>query len=59
LNEGKGARFNCRDAIWWWLEAIQEYCKIVKNGTDILKDKVSRLYPSDNPKVQEPGTYVS
>jgi hypothetical protein len=41
------------------MEAIQEYCKIVKNGTDILKDKVSRLYPSDNPKVQEPGTYVS
>lgn len=57
LNEGKGARYNCRDAVWWWLQAIQDYCKIVPDGTDILKDKVSRLYPSDSPNVKEPGAY--
>lgn len=58
LNEGKGARFNCRDAFWWWLQAIQDYCSF--RGTDILEEKVARLYPSDDSTVHEPdGQYVS
>ncbi|XP_061181595.1 glycogen debranching enzyme-like isoform X2 [Saccostrea echinata] len=56
LNEGSGARYNCRDAVWWWLQAIQDYCSF--NGTDILEEKVARLYPSDDSLVHEPdGQY--
>lgn len=55
LNEGSGARYNCRDAVWWWFQAIQDYCKF--KGTDILKEKVARLYPSDDSTVHQPGEY--
>ncbi|XP_035827253.1 glycogen debranching enzyme [Aplysia californica] len=55
LNEGKGSRFNCRDAVWFWLYVIREYCLSDKNGYSILKDPVSRMYPQDDSLPQEPG----
>ena len=47
LDGGKNARFNCRDAFWWWLYCIKIYSESFSNGCDILKDPVLRIF-TDN-----------
>lgn len=47
LDGGINARFNARDATWFYLYSIHEYCKISQDY-DILNAPVKRLFPSDN-----------
>jgi glycogen debranching enzyme len=47
LCEGINARYNARDAIWWWLKAIRDYTEIVPDGHLILHAWVYRIYPTD------------
>ncbi|XP_063063067.1 glycogen debranching enzyme isoform X1 [Engraulis encrasicolus] len=57
LGQGVGARFNCRDAVWWWLQCIQDYCNLVPEGLSILNSPVSRMYPTDDSQPQPAGSH--
>ncbi|CAL8310961.1 unnamed protein product [Merluccius merluccius] len=57
LGQGTGARYNCRDAVWWWLQCIQDYCTLVPGGTDILVCPVSRMYPTNVSEPQLAGAW--
>lgn len=53
LGSGVGARYNCRDAIWFYLKCIEDYCRALGDkGVSIMKDKVIRLYPTDDSQPQ-------
>ena len=41
------ARFNARDATWFWLQAVQEYSNMAAEGADLLNACVMRMYPTD------------
>lgn len=50
-------RYNCRDAIWWWLYSIKSYVQEVPNGWSILADYVSRIFPTDDADNQPTGAF--
>ena len=49
LSSGKGPRYNSRDSVWFFLQNIQDYTKMVPDGVTILKEVVSRRFlPNDD-----------
>lgn len=44
LSDGKSPRYNSRDSIWFFLQSVQDYTKMVPNGLDILQEKVLRRF---------------
>ncbi|CCH63012.1 hypothetical protein TBLA_0J00110 [Henningerozyma blattae CBS 6284] len=59
LDAGRNPRYNARDAAWFFLQAIQDYVHIAPNGSDILKEKVTRRFPLDDTyiKLDDPRAF--
>ncbi|KAJ2309119.1 bifunctional 4-alpha-glucanotransferase/amylo-alpha-1,6-glucosidase, partial [Coemansia sp. RSA 2705] len=45
LDSGRLPRYNARDATWFWLQAVQSYCKMSDEGLDFLDVQVERRFP--------------
>lgn len=58
LSAGKLPRYNSRDSVWFFLQAIQDYTKMAPDGLHILKEKIPRRFlpyddtwfPFDDPR---------
>ncbi|KAJ1919203.1 bifunctional 4-alpha-glucanotransferase/amylo-alpha-1,6-glucosidase [Mycoemilia scoparia] len=48
LDSGRFPRYNARDATWFWLKAVQDYCRESEEGLDFLNVKVTCRFPDDN-----------
>lgn len=44
LDGGTKSRYNCRDAVWWWLYSVREYTRLVPNGAEILGSMIKRIH---------------
>ncbi|KAI8815426.1 glucanotransferase domain of glycogen debranching enzyme-domain-containing protein [Cladochytrium replicatum] len=45
LDRGHFPRYNARDATWWWMWGVQEYCRGAPEGMSFLKTEVFRRFP--------------
>ncbi|CAI2172544.1 650_t:CDS:10 [Funneliformis geosporum] len=52
LDAARRPRFNCRDATWWFLQSIQDYCKFSSEGLEFLKTSVLRRFPKNDDVVE-------
>lgn len=58
LDNGTKPRFNCRDAVWWWLQSVKDYVHDAPHGHLILNEPVSRLFPTDDSEARGPDQFV-
>ncbi|EPS29585.1 putative glycogen debranching enzyme [Penicillium oxalicum 114-2] len=58
LSSGKLPRYNSRDSVWFFLQAIQDYTQMAPDGKSLLQEKVPRRFlpyddtwfPFDDPR---------
>ncbi|KAJ3057262.1 hypothetical protein HK097_009921 [Rhizophlyctis rosea] len=44
LDQGWMPRYNARDAAWWWLWCVTEYCRLAPEGLAFLGTEVARRF---------------
>ncbi|KAI9217444.1 glucanotransferase domain of glycogen debranching enzyme-domain-containing protein [Blastocladiella britannica] len=47
LDSGRFPRYNARDAVWWFLQSVQDYCHFSSEGTEFLQTPVPRRFPGE------------
>ncbi|KAK9478635.1 glucanotransferase domain of glycogen debranching enzyme-domain-containing protein [Lipomyces japonicus] len=52
LDSGRRPRYNSRDSVWFFLQVIQDYVRIVPDGAKILEEQVKRRFPLDDTYVE-------
>ncbi|KAK9448060.1 glucanotransferase domain of glycogen debranching enzyme-domain-containing protein [Limtongia smithiae] len=59
LDAGRRPRYNSRDSVWFFLQNVQDYVKLVPNGEKILSEQVKRRFPLDDTFVEwdDPRAY--
>ncbi|KAI8596660.1 glycogen debranching enzyme [Dissophora ornata] len=45
LDSLRSPRYNSRDSVWWFFQSVQDYCTLVPDGEDILKEAFPRRFP--------------
>ncbi|KAF7719021.1 Glycogen debranching enzyme [Penicillium ucsense] len=66
LSSGKLPRYNSRDSVWFFLQAIQDYTQMAPNGKSLLQEKVPRRFlpyddtwfPFDDPRAYSKSSTV-
>eukprot|EP00923_Selenidium_pygospionis_P039815 GHVN01069058.1.p1 GENE.GHVN01069058.1~~GHVN01069058.1.p1 ORF type:complete len:555 (+),score=81.03 GHVN01069058.1:192-1667(+) len=56
LDSARKPRYNARDATWWWLQSIQDYCLLAPEGTDFLTTSLALHYPLTDSQAQSEVT---
>jgi glycogen debranching enzyme len=52
LDSLRSPRYNSRDSVWWFFQSVQDYCTLVPNGEDILKESFARRFPDGHTFVE-------
>lgn len=59
LDSGRRPRFNARDATWWFLHALQAYCREAPGGAEILEAEVAlRFGGGEYVDFDDPGIFT-
>ncbi|OLL22964.1 Glycogen debranching enzyme [Neolecta irregularis DAH-3] len=59
LDKGIRPRYNSRDSVWFFLQAIQDYVEMAPDGEKLLDQKVKRRFPLDDTftAIDDPRTF--
>ncbi|CAO3630992.1 unnamed protein product [Mucor hiemalis] len=52
LDSVRRPRYNSRDSVWFFMQAVQDYYKLAPDGKSILEAKVPRRFPKDDSFVE-------
>ncbi|KAI8992417.1 glycogen debranching enzyme [Pilobolus umbonatus] len=52
LDSVRKPRYNSRDSVWFFLQAVQDYYQLAPDGKNILSEKIPRRFPKDDKYVE-------